>query len=99
MDRITRSVVSVVAGVAAAVAYFLLVLPSGCNDVGGVPSWERCITVLGTPAFSVEDFGWDNNLEVIPLLLVGLLVGLFTWWAIGVAAKPDNTRGPIKQPG
>lgn len=93
MDRITRTIVSVIAGVAATVAYFLLVLPSGCNDVGGAPSWERCITVLGTPAFSVEDFGWDNNLEAVPLLLIGLLVGLGTWWALGAATKDADDTG------
>ena len=87
MDRITRTVASVVTGLAATVAYYLFVLPSGCNDGGGVPSWERCITVMGTPAFSVEDFGWSNDLDGIPLILIGLVIGSITWWALGAGTK------------
>jgi hypothetical protein len=47
---------------------------------------------LGTPAFSVEDFGLDNTLDVIPPMLVGLLVGLITWWLLGLSRRTtDNS--------
>jgi len=79
MARTRRRLSSWIAGVAAAVVYFYLLVPSGCNDGGGQSSFERCITYLGTPAFSVEDFGWDATLNVIPPIAFGLIVGLLTW--------------------
>ena len=77
----TRTVATVITGVMAAVVAFLFLVPSGCTDQGGVPSWERCTSFLGTPAFSVEDFGWDTTLNLVQPILIGLLVGLLVWWA------------------
>lgn len=66
----------------ATAAAFLFLTPAGCNEVGGVPSWERCTTILGTPAFSVEDLGLDNTFDILPPLIIGVLVGVVAWMAM-----------------
>jgi NhaP-type Na+/H+ or K+/H+ antiporter len=92
MDRFTRNLISVVASVLALVGSFLFVIPSGCNDVGGVPSWERCTTPMGTPAYSVEDLGLDATLNVLPPVLIAVFVGLLVWWLLGFSAAGDTRR-------
>lgn len=86
MTRRTRIIISVIAGVVATIVFFPLLVPSGCSEEAGVPSWEQCTSFLGTPAFSVADFGWDGTLDVIQPILVGLLVGLVVWWL----SRPDR---------
>lgn len=91
MERFTRKVVSVLASVFALVGSLLFIVPSGCNDVGGVPSWERCITPVGTPAFSVEDLGLDSSLNVLTPIIIAVLVGLVVWWLLG-RSTPSPTQ-------
>ena len=79
-----------IAGFAAAIAYFVFLTPSGCNEGGGTTSWERCTSLLGTPAFSVVDFGLDATLDVVPPVLIGLLVGLITWWLLDLY-RPEGS--------
>lgn len=79
-----------IAGVVATVVSFLFLVPSGCTEEAGVPSWEQCTSFLGTPAFSVEDFGWDGTLNVLQPILVGLLVGLIIWWLSGPSRSSDD---------
>lgn len=67
------------AGVAAFVLAFLFLMPRSCLDVGGVSSWERCSSAIGTPAFSVEDWGLDSDLNVLIPILSGVLVGTVAW--------------------
>jgi hypothetical protein len=76
----SRKWVSVLAGVVAFLAAFLFLMPWGCGDVGGVSSWERCTSAMGTPAFSVEDWGLDLSLSILIPLVSGLLVAVVTWW-------------------
>jgi hypothetical protein len=83
MSRATRIAISITAAVFVVVGLVVFVFPSGCNDMGGVPSWERCITPVGTPAFSVEDWGWPATLNVIPPLAAGVLVGVLVWLVLG----------------
>jgi hypothetical protein len=83
MSRARRIVVSVVASLLVFVGLVQFVFPSGCNDGGGVSSWERCTTPMGTPAFSVEDWGWDATLNVVPPVLAALLAGLMVWRSLG----------------
>ena len=66
-----RRLLSWIAGVIGAIVYFYALVPSGCDDGGEQSSFERCITYLGTPAFSVEDYGWDATLNVIPPIAFG----------------------------
>lgn len=83
MSRARRIVVSVVASLIVFVGLVLFVFPSGCNEGGGVSSWERCTTPMGTPAFSVEDWGWDATLNAVPPLVAAVLVGLLVWLILG----------------
>jgi NhaP-type Na+/H+ or K+/H+ antiporter len=75
-------VVSLVTAALATAGTYLFLVPAGCNDIGGVSSWQRCVSAMGTPAFSVEDWGLDATLNVLSPLLIGIAVGLITWWAI-----------------
>ena len=62
--------------VAAGVVTLLSTVVAGCNDVDGVPSWERCQTWLGNPTVD-----WPGA----PLfaLALALGVGYLVWWLFG----------------
>lgn len=79
MSRRTRMLASVILGVVALVGAYVFLFPSGCDDVAGVPSWERCTTLVGTPAFSLTDWGLDNKFDILIPLVVGVLVGGLAW--------------------
>ena len=53
--------------VAAAVITLLGTAAAGCDDEGGVPSWERCYTWLGNPTVD-----WPGA----PLLALALSLGV-----------------------
>ena len=80
-------------GIVAFVGGFVFSMPMGCDDVGGVPSWERCTSAMGTPAFSpAEDFGLPFFADLlVPLVLAASMAGLM-WWISGrsVPAGPDD---------
>lgn len=85
VDRLPRKLTSVTIGVVAFVGAILFLYPTGCGDVGGTSSWERCTTWIGTPAFSLTDW-WDfnNQFDILLPLAVGVLAGLVTWWVLGL---------------
>lgn len=62
--------------VAAGVVTLLSTMVAGCNDVDGVPSWERCHTWLSTPTVD-----WPGA----PLfsLALGLGVAYLVWRLLG----------------
>jgi hypothetical protein len=64
MKATSRRLLSALAGVASLLAAFLFLMPWGCGD-GEVSSWKRCTSAIGTPAFSVEDWGLDTNLNIL----------------------------------
>ena len=66
---ILRPMVSVAAGVVT----LLSTVVAGCNDVGGVPSWERCQTWLGNPTVD-----WRGAPLIALALALG--VGYLVWW-------------------
>ena len=79
---ILRAMLSVAAGVVT----LLSTMVAGCNDVGGVPSWERCHTWLGNPTVD-----WPGA----PLLALALSlgVGYIVWWLVGkVFRAGSNSR-------
>jgi hypothetical protein len=79
----------VVIGLVAFVGYCLFLFPTGCADVDGMSSWERCTTVMGNPAFSVaEELGVANQFESIIPLAVGFLGGAVTSWLLRSKEPP-----------
>lgn len=58
----------------------LFIVPTGCSDIDA-PSWERCVTALGLPAWSFEDWGLDILNAVTPFAIGGL-AGLVTWFSL-----------------
>ncbi len=57
---------------------------NACDDIGGVPSWQRCETVFGTPAPD-----WS---EVVPLA-IGLGVGAVIWYLLGLIPSGKGEEG------
>ena len=82
MERRFRKRTSWTLGVVAFVGAYLFLFPSGCADVEGVPSWERCTSLMGLPAFSLTDWGLDNTFDILIPLAVGLLARAITWWLL-----------------
>jgi hypothetical protein len=71
-----RLVLSILAGVT---SLFLLV-PSGCNDVGGVPSWERCTSLLGLPTPLLgEVLGLGGLWDVILPFALAVIISVMIW--------------------
>ena len=89
MNVTSRRWLSVLAGVVAFLVVFFFLMPWGCADLGGVSSWERCTSAMGTPAFSVEDWGLDSNLNILSPVVFGVLFGIATWW-LGGLGHPDH---------
>ncbi|MEA2010979.1 MAG: hypothetical protein U9N78_09770 [Actinomycetota bacterium] len=72
---IARIVLSVVAGVVT----FLGTMTAFCDDIGGVPSWERCRSWLGNPIIE-----WPGgNFSPLFALAFGLGIGYLIWWLLG----------------
>lgn len=91
MDRAARVIATAVTGVVAFIGAFVFIIPAGCDDVGGVPSWERCTSMMGTPAISLsEDLNLPTVAELlIPLALAGGLAALM-WWATGLSGGHED---------
>lgn len=70
------SVLRLMLSVAVGVVTLLGTVVAGCNDEGGVPSWERCDTWLGNPTVD-----WPGA----PLfaLALSLGVGYLVWRLLG----------------
>jgi hypothetical protein len=77
-------------GVVAFIGSYLVLFPSGCDSEGGVPSWEQCTTLMGTPAFSLTDWGLDNTFDILIPLMVATLAAAVAWWLSGLMT-PDRT--------
>jgi hypothetical protein len=64
---------------AAGVLVFLCTMAAYCDDIGGVPSWERCSSWLGNPMIE-----WPGgNPSTLFSLALGVGVGYFVWWLLG----------------
>jgi hypothetical protein len=90
MNRLPRKLTSVIIGVVAFVGSYAFLFPSGCAEVDGMPSWERCTTLIGTPAFSLTDWGLDNTFDILIPLVVAVLAGAVTWRLLGSRDKPAH---------
>jgi hypothetical protein len=82
MNRPYRKLISVIIGVVALVGGYMFLFPTGCNEPGGGSSWERCVTIMGNPAFSLSDWGLANQFDILIPLAVGILAGGVTWWLL-----------------
>ena len=83
---------SVVIGAVAFVAAYMFLFPTGCADVGGMSSWERCTTVMGNPAFSLSDWGLANQLDILIPLAVAVFAEFVTWWLLGPQSSERTRR-------
>lgn len=84
MDGLSSKLASVTIGVATFIGWYVFVFPSGCAAVDGMPSWERCHTLIGIPAFSLTDWGFDYTFDFLMPFVVGVLAGGVTWWLLGL---------------
>lgn len=83
---------SVVVGVAAFVVAYMFLFPTGCADVEGMSSWERCTTLVGDPAFSLSGWGLANQFDILIPLAVAVLAALVTWWLLGSRRPAEAQR-------
>lgn len=83
---VLRAMLSVAAGVVT----FLSTMVVGCNDVGGVPSWERCHTWLDTPTVD-----WPGALLFVRALSLG--VGYLLRWLFG-GCFPGRVLRTVRPP-
>jgi hypothetical protein len=83
MGRRPRTLASAILAVVAFVGAYLFLFPSACAEVDGMPSWERCTTLAGTPAFSLTDWGLDNMFDILIPVVVAVLAGGLSWWLLG----------------
>ena len=90
MNHPRRRLMSVTVGVVAFVGAYLFLFLHGCADVLGMSSWERCTTVVGTPAFSLTDWGLDNTFDMLIPLFAGILGAVVAWW---LDRPPAEDRG------
>ncbi len=71
-----KTTIRVLIAAAVGVITFLGTMGATCDDVGGVPTWERCDTWLGTPAF----VDWPSGiLDLFIPLAQGAAHGLAVW--------------------
>ena len=82
MTRLRTKLTSLTIGVAAFTGGYLFLFPTGCADVDGMSSWERCTTPVGTPAFSLTDWGVDSTFDTLIPLAVGILAAHLTQWGL-----------------
>jgi hypothetical protein len=84
-----KKVVRFLITAAVGVVTFLGTMGATCDDIGGVPTWERCDTWLGTPAF----VDWPSGiLDLIIPLAPGTTLGLAAWWLLGLTPLNASTQ-------
>lgn len=83
MNRLPSNLTAVIIGIIAFVGGYLFLFPTGCADVEGMSSWELCITVMGNPALSLTDWGFDSKFDILIPLAVGILTGAVARWRLG----------------
>ena len=83
-----KATIRILIAAAVGVVAFLGTMVGNCDDVGGVPTWERCDTWLSTPAF----VDWPSGiLDLIVPLALGAATALAAWWLLGLTALRTST--------
>ncbi len=93
MEALPRTVISLLAGGIAFAGAFYYLMPAGCDDVGGVPSWGRCTSLGGTPAFSLSDLGLPNQFDILIPLIAFAVVASVVWLLLGYIGKDRDQEG------
>ncbi|MEX2323326.1 MAG: hypothetical protein WEA29_06095 [Acidimicrobiia bacterium] len=71
----------------------LAIIPYGCDDIGGVPDWERCWSFLGNPTLEWHGGSWTPWKILYPILaplLLSTAVGVLGWRVVG--PRPADGR-------
>ena len=90
MVGLSRGLASLVVAFAVFVALYLFVMPQSCIDLGGVPSWERCTTIIHRPAFSLEDWGLGSQFNGLIPVVPGVLAGYAAWRLQASRSRQDD---------
>jgi hypothetical protein len=72
-----------------------LAIVGGCDDIGGVPDWERCTSYLGTPTLD-----WSRPWVAVTVfgpLLLSAAVGLLAWWLVGPPPGDSEDARPVSR--
>lgn len=77
--RTLKTSIRVALSVLSGVVTLLGTMTAGCDDEGGVASWERCRSWFGNRILEWPGGDWS---PVFPLLL-GIAAGIAVWWALG----------------
>jgi len=72
----------------AGIVTLLGTITAGCNDQGGVSSWERCTSWFGNPILEWPGGNWS---PIFPLLL-SIAVGGGIWTVLGIAGLHPGDR-------
>jgi hypothetical protein len=74
-----KLIVRILLSVIARAVTFLGTMTASCDDIGGVPIWERCQSWLGNPIIE-----WPGgNFSPLFALAFGVGVGYLIWWLLG----------------
>jgi hypothetical protein len=94
--RRTDAVRVALACVAGLVALFAI-LPYGCDDIGGVPDWERCWSFLGNPTLEWRGGSsepWKSLYSILAPVLLSTAVGVLAWRVVGPRPVDQGLRPP-----
>lgn len=70
--------IQVAIAVVAGAVTLLATMMAACDDIGGVPSRERCRSWFGNPIVEWPGGNWSP----IVSLLIGAAVGFVIWWLL-----------------
>ena len=85
-----KTTIRILLTAAVGVVTFLGTMVGICDDIGGVPTRERCDTWLGTPAF----VDWPSGiLDLIIPLALGAATALVGWWLLGLTPLRTPKKG------
>jgi len=82
MNRRYRLLLAAAVGLAVFSGAYLFLTPHYCAEAL-MSSWSRCVTVVGSPAFSLTDWGLDDGFDVLVPVVPAALATAAVWWLLG----------------